>query len=144
MSERSQTAVVWWALAMTAVYGATLGFLFHMIPPPSPSLGADAIAGFYRTHSTEIKIGATISGWVSAFMLPLSTVIATQMRREEKGRIWSSLTLVGGALMSLFLVLPTICWGVAAYTPGRPAEITLLLHELGMLTLVTTDQFYIF
>ncbi|WP_208025873.1 hypothetical protein [Amycolatopsis acidicola] len=144
MSERSQTFVVWWALAMTATYGLVLGFLFHMIPPPSPSLGAQAVADFYRTHSTEIRIGATICGWVSAFMLPLSTVIATQMRREEKGRIWSNLTLVGGALMSLFLVLPTIFWGVAAFTPTRPPEITLLMHELGMLTLVTTDQFYVF
>lgn len=144
MSERSQTVVVWWGVVMTAIYGACLIFLFHMVPPPSPSLGADAVAAFYQEHSTSIRVGATIASWTSAFMLPLLTVCAVQIRRQEKGRIWAALCLVGGAMMSLFLVLPPIFWGVAAWTPTRPAETTMLMHELGMMTLVTTDQFYVF
>eukprot|EP00456_Euglypha_rotunda_P076154 TRINITY_DN7105_c0_g1_i5.p2 TRINITY_DN7105_c0_g1~~TRINITY_DN7105_c0_g1_i5.p2 ORF type:complete len:149 (-),score=35.68 TRINITY_DN7105_c0_g1_i5:16-462(-) len=46
--------------------------------------------------------------------------------------------------MSVFLVLPPLFWGVAAYTVDRAPEVTTLMHELGMLTLTTTDQFYIF
>jgi len=46
--------------------------------------------------------------------------------------------------MSVFLVLPPLFWGVAAFTPTRSPEITATMHELGMLTLVTTDQYYVF
>jgi hypothetical protein len=35
-------------------------------------------------------------------------------------------------------------WGVAAFTPTRAPEITATVHELALLTLVTTDQYYIF
>ena len=35
-------------------------------------------------------------------------------------------------------------WGIAAFNPSRPAEVTALMHETALLTLVTTDQFYIF
>jgi hypothetical protein len=145
MSERSQTIVVWWALALTAIYGLTLGFLLHMIPPPDPVLSADQVAAWYADRHTEIRVGAVIAGWTSAFMLPLAAVIAIQMARQERGgKIWSVLTIAGGAMMSIFLVLPPLFWGVAAFTPGRNPEITTTMHELGMLTLTTTDQYYIF
>ncbi|WP_210717282.1 hypothetical protein [Amycolatopsis acididurans] len=144
MSERSQVVVLWWGVAMAIAYSACLIFLFHMVPPPSPSLDAHEVATFYQEHTVSIRIGATIASWVSAFMLPILAVCAVQIRRQEKGRIWSALALVGGAMMSLFLVLPPIFWGVAAWTPTRPADVTLLMHELGMMTLVTTDQFYVF
>ena len=59
--------------------------------------------------------------------------------------IWSALSLVSGAMMSLFLMLPPMFWGVAAYTaPRKDPEVTTLMHELASLTMTTTDQFYIF
>lgn len=78
-------------------------------------------------------------------MVPLAAVIAAQMARLEKGiPIWSMLEFGGGLMMSLFLVLPPLFWGVAAFSPERPAQLTLLIHELSNLTLVTTDQYFIF
>jgi hypothetical protein len=41
-------------------------------------------------------------------------------------------------------VLPPLFWGVAAFTPNRPADVTAIMHELGTLTITTTDQYYIF
>jgi len=46
--------------------------------------------------------------------------------------------------MSVFLVLPPLFWGVAAFTPTRAPQVTAIMHELGMLTLTTTDQYYVF
>ncbi len=67
------------------------------------------------------------------------------MSRQERGRpIWSVLAVVGGALMTVVIVLPPVFWGVAAFTPDRDPEVTQLMHELGCLTFITTDQFYIF
>jgi hypothetical protein len=68
-----------------------------------------------------------------------------QIARHEKGNpVWAALAFAGGTLMSIPLVLPPIFWGVAAFTPTRAPEITAIMHELAMLTFVTTDQYYIF
>jgi hypothetical protein len=145
MSERSQRYLVWWALAFTAIYGATLGLLLDMIPPPTAQLSANEIAEWYSSNHDQVRIGALIAGWTSAFMIPLVAVIVVQMARQEPGRkVWSVLCALGGAMMSLFLVLPPLFWGVAAFTEDRSPEVTSLMHELGTLTLVTTDQYYIF
>jgi MFS family permease len=146
MSERSQIAIVWWALIFTTIYGLALGFMLHMIGPPSATLTADQVKDFYLTNQTSIRWGATIASWTSMFMAPLWGVIAAQIWRQEKGRtpIWTLMAGVNGPMMGLFLALPPLFWGVAAFSPDRPAEVTAAIHELGLLTLTTTDQVYIF
>jgi hypothetical protein len=144
MAERSQQVLVWWALIFTAIYGTALMFLLDMIPPPSPKLTAAEISQWYADRHDEVRIGAVICGWTGAFMLPLSIVIAIQMARQELSKVWTVTTVAAGAMMSIFLVLPPLFWGVAAFTPSRSPEVTSIMHELGMLTLTTTDQYYIF
>jgi hypothetical protein len=146
MSERSQKVLVWWGVVMCAIYGLVLRFLLHMMPPPTAKWSAAQVAQFYSEHSSEIKIGATIASWTSAFFVPLAVVVAIQMYRHERGKppVWSLLAAANGVIMSIFLVLPPLFWGVAAFTPSRPPEVTTLMHELAMLTLTTTDQYYIF
>jgi hypothetical protein len=145
MSERAQRIMIWWGLAFTVIYGVAWWRLFHMMPPPTATLSPAQIANFYVQHGSEIKLGATICGWTSGFMVPLSVVVAIQLSRHEKGRpVWATLAAAGGVMMSVPLVLPPIFWGVAAFTPTRAPEVTAIMHELAMLTLVTTDQYYIF
>ncbi len=145
MSERSQRIVLWWAIVFALIYGFALVFLLHMVPPPSATWSAEHIAAWYAEHHTSIRIGAVIAGFTSAYMLPLSVVIALQMSRVEKGRpIWSALVMCGGAMMLIFLVLSPVFWGVAVFTSTRVLDATAMMHELGMLTLTTTDQYYIF
>ena len=146
MSERSQKVLVWWGVVMAIIYGVVLRFLLHMLPPPTAKWSSAQIAQFYSEHSSEIKVGATIASWTSAFFVPIAIVVAIQMYRHERGKppVWSLLAAANGVIMSIFLVLPPLFWGTAAFTPSRPSEVTALMHELGMLTLVTTDQYYIF
>jgi len=141
---RSQQVLVWWALLGTVVYGLCMFFLWHMMPPPSPQWSAERIAQFYQEHSTQVRIGAMIAGWTSAFFLALTVVIAVQIRRIERGPVWTMVTLAAGALTTVYLTLPPICWGVAAYTPTRSPEITAIFHEFGVLTIITTDQYFVF
>ncbi|WP_220454030.1 hypothetical protein [Nocardioides immobilis] len=145
-SERSQRAILWWGIGMAVVYGIVLIFLFEMVPPPSAEWSAAQVADFYQEKSTQIRWGAVICGWTGAFMMPILAVVAIQMARVETGgaKIWSALSLVSGAMMSIFLVLPPIFWGAAAYTADRDEEITAMVHQIAMLNLVTSDQYYIF
>lgn len=145
MTQRAQTIMIWWGLIFMYIYGFALWGLLKMMPPPPASLGADAVAAFYATNGFQIRLGAMIASWTSAFMVPFSVVVSVQLLRLEKGvPVWSILQFAGGILMSIFLVLPPLFWGVAAFTPTRAPEVTALMHELGTLTLTTTDQFYIF
>jgi hypothetical protein len=145
-SERSQRAILWWGIGLAVAYAVALIFLLDMVPPPSAEWSAAQVADFYQDRSTQIRWGAVISGWTGAFMMPILAVIAIQMARVETGgaKIWSALSLVSGAMMSLFLALPPIFWGTAAFSAGRSEETTSIMHELGVLTLTTTDQYYIF
>jgi hypothetical protein len=145
MSERSQRVLVWWGVIFAIIYGVAFVLLLHMVPPPSAKLPAVEIAAWYAQRHDSVRIGDVIASWTGAFLVPITVVIAIQMARQEAGpKIWSLLTVCGGAMMSIFLVLPPLFWGVAAFTPARAPEVTALMHELGMLTLVTTDQYYIF
>lgn len=150
MSLRTQKVFVWSTIVLTTIYGLDLLLLMHMLPPPSPQWSSTEIARFYVEHSTEIKIGATIAGWTSGCAVPLAVVIAAQMYRHERsgGRdtapVWTMLGFAGGVLMTVFFVLPPVCFGAAAFTPGRSADVTAIMHELGVLSLITTDQYFIF
>src|SRR5262245_56484279 len=103
MSERSQIALVWWTLIFTTIYGLSLGFLLHMIGPPSATLSADQVAAFYTENSTSIRLGAMIASWTGMFIAPLWCVIAAQIWRQEKGRtpIWTIVAAVNGVVMGL-------------------------------------------
>ncbi len=145
MSERAQIGILWWSLVFTVVYGLSLYFLLDMLPPPAATMSASEIATWYAGRASSIKLGATISGWTGAFMLPMWIVIGIQISRQEKGRpVWTALAMAGGVMSSLFLVLPPIIFGTAAFTPNRSPDTTAMMHEFGVFCLVTTDQFFIF
>ena len=144
-SEKAQIVMVWWSIIFLIVFAVAWWGLLHMMPPPDASLTADEVAAFYVEYGSDIRWGAMLASWVSAFMVPLSVVVAIQMARFEKGvPAWSILAFAGGITMSMFLVFPPICWGVAAFTVDRMPEVTALMHELSLLTLTSTDQYYVF
>jgi len=129
------------------VYLVAFVFLLQQVPLKNPAWSAEQVAQWYVDNQGRIKWGAVLASWSGAFMMPILAVVSVQMARVETGgwKIWSALSLVSGALMSLFLMLPPMFWGVAAYTaPRKDSEVTTLMHELASLTMTTTDQFYIF
>ena len=145
ISERAQVIMIWWTLVFTTIFGLVLYWLLKMMPPPAATWTELQVANFYAVNGFKIKLGAMITSWTSAFGVPFGVVIALQMARLEKGvPAWSILAFAGGILMTMFLVFPPIMWGVAAFTTTRAPEVTTLMHELALLTLTTTDQYFIF
>lgn len=146
ISLRSQKILLWWTFIGGAIYGSVHFFLLRMFPPPSARWTSVQIAQFYVDHSVQVRIGAVVMSWTSAFVVPLVIVLAVQMYRHEpaKAPVWTALGAAGGGLMSVFMVLPPILWGAAAFKPDRSADVTVALHELGLLIFVTTTQYFIF
>ena len=141
------SALLWSGIALAVIYIAAFVLLLQQVPLKNPAWSAEQVAAYYVHNSTRVKWGAVICSWTGAFMMPILAVATVQMARVETGglKIWSILSLLSGALMSLFLMLPPMFWGVAAYTaPRKNPEVTTFMHELASLTMTTTDQFYIF
>lgn len=145
ISANAQRFMLWWGFVMMIIFGFSYWLLIDLIPlNPATDTAAD-VAAFYQENSLSIRIGAVICSWCAAFAIPIYVVLVAHSIRLEKGiPIWSMLQFGGGMMMTIFLVLPPLMWGVAAFSPNRPPEITLAIHELANLTLVTTDQFFIF
>lgn len=145
ISPRAQRFMLWWGYLLMLIFGLSYAFLIKLVPLNPATDTAAQVAAFYRENTTSIRIGAVICSWVAAFAVPIYAVLAAQCSRLEKGvPIWSLLQFGGGVMMTIFLVLPPLLWGVAAFSPDRPAEITLVIHEIANLTLATTDQYFIF
>ncbi|KRA31071.1 MULTISPECIES: hypothetical protein [unclassified Nocardioides] len=137
--------LLWWGIAFTALYAVSLGLLIDVVPPPPPTWSPARVAEFYQQHSDRVLFGAVIASFSGAFMLPISVVAAVQSARQEPGRpVWSIFMFAGGTFTSVFLVLPPVFFGVAAYRPDRSAEITATLHDIALLSLFTTVQYFIF
>jgi hypothetical protein len=144
-SIRSQIALMYWSLGWAIIFGVAFGVFLHMIPPPDPAMSSEEVKAWYLARDGEIKIGAMIASWTSAFMVPLFGVIAAQVHRRETGfPIWTMMAVVGGGLTSIFLVIPPIIFGAAAFNAERGADATAAIHDVGVLMLVTTDQFFLF
>ncbi len=145
ISVSSQKVLIWWALAFSMIFGFSLIFLIQMVPPPPPAWTPELVAAYYLEHTATIRLGSAIAAWTAGFMVPLAVVISAQIARLEKGfPIWAVCQFAGGIMTSLFLVLPPEFWGAAAFHPDRLADATSLMNDLANLTLVTTDQYYMF
>lgn len=145
MDASKQRFLLWLSLAFMVGYSIALIFALHMFPPPSPEWSDLQVQHFYQQHATSIKVGAALASWTGAFLAPFYIVMGLQAARLEKGKpVWGSVIAILGSLMTVFLVFPPIFWGVAAFDADRSADVTALMHQLGCLTLVTTDQYFIF
>jgi hypothetical protein len=142
MSARSQKVLLWWSVAMVLIYAFALRFLLHMLPPPTATWSSSQIAQFYSDHSTEVKLGAVICSWTGGWFVPFAVVVGIQMYRHN--RVWGLLAGAAGVMLSIFIVLSPFCWGVAAFTPSRQPDVTAIMHEFGVLGMVTTLQYFIF
>lgn len=145
MSERSQALILWWSLIFTVIYILAFVGLQRMVPLLPPSLPPAEVAAFYSEHAFSMKLGAMITSWTSGFFIPFSLVVGLQLARMEEGKpVWSILAIAAGSLTSLFIVLPSIMWGIAAFTTSRSPEMTATLNEIACLLFTTTCQFYVF
>ena len=134
----AQRFMIWLAIAGAALFSFAYIALIRFFPPPPADLPADQVAALYAAHNVRFRIGVILALIAGGFLVPLSLVISVQMARLEKGiPIWAILQGLTGAMGSMFIFLPVLIWGVAAFSPERPAEMTLILHEFSWLLYIT-------
>lgn len=144
-SVTTQRILIGWYWVFATMTGIAFVILFRVVPPPSSALSAQELADWYRGHVGSIKTGAMLMGWSSGWMIQLGVVLWAQARRVEPGstKIWSTAILVSCSISTVFIALPGLAFGAAAFNAERAPEVTQVMHQLAIFTTVTTDQLYI-
>jgi hypothetical protein len=120
----------WWLVA---------GFL----PPPSPSIGIQAVQTLFQEDYTRIRIGMVIVMWSALIFIPFAAVISYYLARVEGGfGVLSGAALLGGAGNMVLTFYPAVWWLVAAYRPDRAAEITYVFNDLAWLQFIGGVSMY--
>ena len=139
MNEKTQIACVVCGAAFVALF--TLGWIIvaGLVPAPSPSFDAAAIAAFYNANTGSIRFGLLITMISASLTMPWIAVVGVQMRRTERDfPVLTATQLVAGAVTVIFLTVPVLIWTVAAFRPERAPELIQLMSDFGWLMLIMT------
>lgn len=132
MSLRSQ----WYCVLSFAIAGPLIGLTFWLaagfVPPPSPSLSAEAIASLYKDNQTGIRVAVITSVLLWTCWLPLAAAISARMAAMETGfPMWSLLQFGGAVGMMLIVEFGALFWGIASYRADRSPELVRTLNDIG-------------
>lgn len=142
-SATAQRFLIYSALVGGVLYGIGFWKLTGFIPPPSPTLSAPEVVQLYADENLKFRIGVVVCLIAGGFNAPWSVAIAVQMARCERGvPVWAIAQLTAGILGTILFMAPPLFWGVAAFSVDREPALTLLMHELAFLTLVTPVSFF--
>jgi hypothetical protein len=139
---RLQQLAVWLVVVGLAVWVFAFIFIAHFIPIIPPSHDAEAVAQFYRDHSTGIRVMCMLLMFTGTFMMPFFGAISAQLRRIEGRNSPLAYTQIFGGVVAAALFCPSaVFWAVAAFRSGRTAQEILLLNDIGWFFFVMPGPF---
>lgn len=136
MDENALIFCAWCGPAFLLIYFGGL-VIAKQFPALSPSMSAEQLAHFYQSDTNLIRTGLVIAFLGTAFYLPFSAVISSQIRRMEgSAPVLAYAQLIGGAGGLVNFLIPMMILILAAFRPYRSPEITQTLHDLAWLIMV--------
>jgi hypothetical protein len=127
MNQMIQRLCVWSGVLALNLLGVAVLLLMKLIPPWSPTEGPAEVALRYQSDATAIGLGAFIMILSASFLIPFYAVLAAQMQRiEGKASPLATTQLLGGYGVALFLIIPAVLFGTAAFRPDRAPELTAM------------------
>lgn len=133
-----------WSVCVYAGLGL-LGFAVFagFWPPPSQDLDAAAIAEYFQSHNTSIRIGLVLMAVGAPCYYTWSLVLSKIISRIEgpMGPL-STTELLGGLMTAVVTAVPAVVWQTAAFrTESRSAETVQTLYDFGWLFFDLTFMF---
>jgi hypothetical protein len=136
LANKQQLLCLWSGPAFVAAF--VIGFfLSGFLPPPSPLLPAEAVAAYVRDHADMIRLGQIILTLSSGCFVTFTALITTQMKKIPGCAPEIIYTeFAAGCVDSVFFIVPMMVFMVETYRPERDPQTTLMLNDLGWMTLV--------
>lgn len=136
-SHRIQVVCVWSIPLFLVGYTTCFVFVSGFVPPPAPSLGADAVAALFDQDATRIRLGQLLCMVFAILYMPWAGVVSVQMARIE-GRmpVLAWLQLAGATMLTLLFMLCSLLWLTTAFRPLQDPLNTQLLNDLSWLIFV--------
>jgi hypothetical protein len=126
-----QRLCVWSGPAFIITMAVGFVLVARFIPPPAPGDTASRTADLLLGHADRIRMGMIISALAAGLLVPLSTVIALQMRRiEGKYPALSMIQFASGILLSLEFIYLIFFWQASVFRPDRAPELVQLLNDM--------------
>jgi len=122
-----------------ALFTIFWGFFGHNLPPVSPALSANALAGYFAAHRNSILFGNLMAAAISFLWIPWTAQLAVVMRRiEGASPLLTIIQVSGGILTAWVLMFCPAIWATAAFrTDYQPATVRML-NDLGFILFNTT------
>lgn len=131
MNRTINKCCAWSGVVMLVLMGIGFMVLAGFVPPPSPQLSADEIAGRIIDNRDAIRWGMIVM-MVAASVLELYYVAITLQMWRIEGK-YPTLALIQFGLNTLavieFLYI-VFFWQTATFRADRPAELILLLNDM--------------
>jgi hypothetical protein len=129
------------SLWMAPIFGVVLlvGFFAFpgFTPPMSPEMSADQVASFYRDNAAMVRFSMITFNLCGVMLLPFFMVIVVQMKRmTNQTHVFAYCYLTAAVSGATLFALSAIFFLVAAFRPGRGAELVQLLNDLGWMILI--------
>jgi hypothetical protein len=131
MRTRAQLACA--VIGVVSLVLILVGFLAaHFIPPPKASWTPQHIAQFYGQHTTRKRFGIFLLLFGSIGFAPLVAGMTIVMLKIEGDRPTLAIAqAITGAVGTVCLLLFALLLAVAAFRPGRSADVTQAFHDAG-------------
>jgi hypothetical protein len=114
------------------------------IPPPSPSLDAEAAAAFFNQRHARVLIGMSICAFASPLYLSWGVALLAQMFRMERPR-FPALSVVQGissGVGAMFFALSPLMWLTIAFRAGHAADTAQTLNDFAWISWIVSWPFF--
>lgn len=123
-----------WAGVASVIFFFMGLVLAGLMPPPAPSLSAEALAAHFAQNPFGTKFGLIMGMAAATLLVPWSVVLFIQARRAEGREPVASYVVLGAGLVNcVAFIIPFNFWAPAMYRPDIAPESVRLFHDLGWL-----------
>lgn len=144
MSTRNQLVCLWSGYAFFIVYLLGIVVVARFIPPPAPSLSADAVAAYFAQRHGRILVGMSICAFASALYVPWGVAILGEMLRMEKSRFpaLSAVQVISAGLGAVFFAISPLMWLTIAYRTGHASDSVGILNDFAWISWIVSWPFF--
>lgn len=107
------------------------------LPPMSPDLPAEQVAGFYADNQAMIRFSMITFNLCGIMLIPFFMVIVAQLKRmATQSHVFAYCYLTATVSGATLFALADVFYLVAAFRPDRDPELILLLNDMAWIVFI--------